>query len=183
MRRAWFVIVVFAAASLDAQPTAACDRGGLLTPAGIGPLRVGMPVDSLATACRVFAREFVPEYQMTRHQVRVGADTVEVWEQGGRVSFIRIDSPAHRTSDSLGVGSAVEQVLHIESITGEHADGGYILYARAGSYCGLTFHLDPRTSEMMNNVKGDQLRMLAMRGAGTVRGIEVRGECKPAKQP
>jgi hypothetical protein len=160
-----------------AQSTAECDRGGTLSPAGIGPVRIGMRVDSLAARCRIIARRFVSEYMRTLYEVRIGADTAFVWEAGGVVDLINVDSPVHRTADSLGVGSSAARLLHLPGITGGAGDGDYVLSTRTGPHCGLSYHLDPTTSDMMSSVKGDAIRMLEMRGGGVVSAISIRGEC------
>ena len=168
---------------LCAQPTAECDRGAVLTPAGLGPLRVGMPMDSVGRVCRIIPLEPLTADGMLRHQVRVGTDTVSVWESNGKVDFIRLDSPLHRTADSLGVGSSGEQILHLANVAGEAGDGFYVLFTREGPLCGLLFYLDHKTAQMMEHARGDPLRTLAMRGAGVVVQIDVRGECRPGRGP
>jgi hypothetical protein len=176
---AWLALIV--ALPVGAQSTAACDRGGALSAAGIGPLRIGMRIDSLGSTCRVISKRFVAEYSATLYEVRVGADTAGVWEHNGTVGLITIDSPVHRTRDSLGVGSATAQVLHLADVTGSAGDGDYVLYTRSGLHCGLTFHLDPETSQMMSGAKGDALRLLQMRGSGVVSSVSIRGECPRGK--
>jgi hypothetical protein len=103
-------LVVTAGTTTGAQrtpaPTEACDRGGVLSAAGIGPLRVGMTIDSLERTCRIVERKYITTYTRTRYAVRLGADTVAVWEMNGRVDWIETTSPIHRTRDSLGVGSS-----------------------------------------------------------------------------
>lgn len=185
MRGAWLVVMLATAAALPAQSTAACDRGGVLSAAGIGPLRVGMPADSLERVCSVLSKAFVPEYSTTSYAIRVGADTVFAWVGGGRVERLQTRSPAHRTHDSLGVGSAVQRILHLPDVRGGVGDGAnmYVLYPASGPHCGLSFWLDDTTATMLSRAKGDPLRLLAMRGGGSVVEVDIRGPCKPGKQP
>ena len=136
-----------------------------------------MRADSLAARCRIIAKRLVSEYARTVYEVRIGADTALVWESGGAVDLISIDSPVHRTIDSLGVGTSAARLLHLPGVAGGAGDGDYVLYTRTGPHCGLSFHLDPQTSEMMSSVRGDAIRMLEMRGAGVVTAISIRGEC------
>lgn len=169
-------------AAQSAAETDKCDRGGSLSAHGVGPVRIGMTFDSLSRACRLLdAGRFVPEHSSTVHAVRVGADTVSVWVQNGKIIWIEIDSPVHRTRDSLGVGTSVERLLAIPDIAGGPADGNreYVVYARSGELCGLAFWLDEKTSAAMAVVRGDFPRILAMRGGGgVVVRIDVRGPCR-----
>ena len=185
MRGVLLVIVVASAGALCAQPTAECDRGGVLSAAGIGPLRVGMPADSLERVCTVLSKAFVPEYSITSYAIRAGADTAFVWVRSGRVETIRTRSPLHLTRDSLGVGAAAQRILHLPDVKGGAGETAnmYVIYPTSGPHCGLSFWLDGATATMLSTARGDPLRLLAMRGAGTVVEVEIRGECKPEKQP
>lgn len=173
---------LFCAFSVAAgQSTAECDRGGVLSPSGIGPLRIGMTVDSMAKVCRVVSKRLVAEYELTIHQVRIGADTLSVWERPkGRIELIQITSPIHRTRDSVGVGSSAQSLLDLPDVKGGVGDGtdAYAIYGQTGPLCGLVFWIDGETAEMINRTKGDGLRMLRMRGGGRIVSIDVHGACK-----
>lgn len=169
-----------ALAPAHGQSTAECDRGGLLSPAGIGPLKIGITPDSLARVCRIISRREVPEYSITVFGVRVGSDTIQVNVRGGRVEYFEVRSPVHRTRDSLGVGSAVALLLDQADLGSGVGDGAgtFAIYPQSGALCGLVFWLDGNTADMLAAAKGDHLRLLRMRGGGRITSIDVHGTCK-----
>ena len=172
------VALLFFASLAQAQPTTDCDRGGPLTSKGVGPLAIGMTTDSLARVCRVLSRERVDG--STRLSVRVGQDTVRAFaDPAGRIAWIEIDSPRIRTRDSIGVGSTAASILHLPDVSGDAgATNTFALTPKSGPHCGLTFWLDQRTAEMLSATRGDRLRMLGMRGGGTVTQVDIHGECR-----
>ena len=177
------VAFVLPGSSGNAQPsTDSCDRGGMLSAAGIGPLRIGLTIDSLAKVCRIV--DSVRDAGSTRYRVRIGADTTDVYEAGGRVFSISTGSPVHRTRDSLGVGSPVERLLDLPDL---HGVGfwpeAFVVHAQSGEHCGLGFWLDAKTAAAVSGVEGGIRRALGMRGAGgVVASIEIRGACT-TKEP
>ena len=175
------VALLLVASLAHAQPTAECDRGGPLTSRGIGPLAIGMTTDSLARTCRVLSQDQVGG--STRLLVRAGQDTVRAFaDPAGRIAWIEVDSPRIRTRDSIGVGSSAASILHLQDVSGDAvAAHTFALSPKSGPYCGLTFWLDPRTAEMLNAARGDRLRMLGMRGGGTVIQVDIHGECREGK--
>jgi hypothetical protein len=140
-----------------------------------------MTTDSLARTCLVLSQDQVDG--STRLLVRVGRDTVRAFaDPGGRIAWIEIDSPRIRTRDSIGVGSPAASILHLPDVSGDvGATNTFALSPKTGPYCGLTFWLDPRTAEMLNATRGDRLRMLGMRGGGTVIQVVIHGECREGK--
>lgn len=150
-----------------------------MSAAGIGPLRVGITADSLRRVCRIVSSHEVREYEHTIHRVRIGSDTVRAFEREKRIAWIEVESPGFRTPDSLGVGSNANAILHLPDVTGGAGDGTntFVLYPRSGAHCGLSFWLDATTAEMINRTRGDQLRLLGMRGAGVIVQVDIHGQC------
>jgi hypothetical protein len=173
--------LLLAATLAQAQPTAECDRGGLLTPRGIGPLAIGITDDSLARVCRIVSRDVVDG--STVLAVRVGRDTVRAFaDPVGRIAWIEVDSPRILTRDSLGVGSSAASILHLQDVSGDAGGTNmFALSSKSGPHCGLTFWLDARTAEMLNAARGDRLRLLGMRGGGTVIQVDIHGECRDGR--
>ncbi len=178
-------IFLLVASQAVAQSTTDCDRGGVLTPRGVGPLTIGMTPNSLTKVCRVIGRRGVAEYSMMIFDVRVGLDTVQAFEQQGRIAWIEVHSAGIRTRDSVGVGSGAAVILQQPDLHSGPGDGTntFMLAPRAGAHCGLVFWLDSRTAEMLNAARGDRLRLLAMRGAGTIIQIDIHGECRAGNTP
>jgi len=173
------VLFLLLAPAAHAQGTAECDRAQVLSAAGIGTLRIGITRDSLHRVCHVVRSRQGADYQVTIHDVRVGSDTVRVFERQGRVEWIEVDSPRFRTGDSLGAGTPAVTILNLPDVHGGPGDGTntFALSPRSGVHCGLTFWLDPRTAEMLNAARGDRLRLLGMRGGGIVTQVDIHGEC------
>jgi hypothetical protein len=180
--------------SVSAQANArfdVCARGGPLTSNGIGPLKIGLTVDSLKKVCRVISeRRLTPEYAITQFRVPVGSDTLSVYEEGGRVYWIEVQSKAFRTVDSVGVGSSLERLLTFEGLDGGVGDGDseYELTALRSPVCGLVFWVDSKTATAISDIVRrapaprdarptgavmDTLRSRAR--TATIKRIDVRG--------
>jgi hypothetical protein len=168
---------------------ASCSGSGLLTPQGIGLLRIGLSPDSLKKVCRVIGERRVVEYEMTQFQVRVGSDTLLVDERAGRIFWIEVRSQAFRMADSLGVGSPLGR-LDLDGLAGGVGDGAdtYALSPARGPSCGLVFWIDSATATTISEIaRGnpafvngppngpvrDALRRRA--NTGTIRSIDIRG--------
>lgn len=160
----------------------ACDRAGTISAKGIGPLRIGMTIDSLARTCGVVERRYSSANTTREYAIRVGTDTLTVYETNGRVDLIQTTSAIHRTRDSLGVGSTLARLLMLPDIDGGPGDGTdrYEVHATSGEHCGIIFWLDAATAEILGRTKGNVARALGMRGGnGVVVEVSVRGACPP----
>jgi hypothetical protein len=113
------------------------------------------------------------------------ARTVSAFVRGGRIEWLEVRSPVHRTRDSLGVGSPAELLLDLPDLTGGVGDGNgtFEVNARSGELCGLVFWLDENTATMLTAAKGDRLRHLRMRGGGRIVSIDVHGSCSKRGMP
>ena len=113
-----------------------------ITGDSIGPLRIGMPVDSVPLVCPVQRDTTVRgvEGQMSRVlNVLVGNDTVFAEIADARVWRLLVRSQGLFTADSLSVGSSVLDLVALPSpnpMVGE----GY-LYVATPAHCGMSFRL------------------------------------------
>jgi hypothetical protein len=110
--------------------------------AGVGALRIGVPLDSVRARCLVLRDtvELRAEGQPARIvSVPIGGDTVEAEIVDGRVWRVTVARPGLRTADSLGVGTPVTRLLALfPRAIGAHGEGG--IYATS-TRCGLSFRL------------------------------------------
>ena len=124
-----------------ARPELSCgDR--TIADQGIGKLRIGTSVDSLGKQCPVLSDTIQPGPEGTterRVTVAFAPDLVDAEIVDGRVWRIDVESPAFRTTDSLGVGSSVAEVLRRDDPEGGVGEGAFYLISR--THCGLSYQL------------------------------------------
>lgn len=166
----------------EAPRTSRCDESGALAPSRVGPLRVGMSLDSVRKVCVVTSDIAVAEYRARLLRVPAGPDTIQVWSYGRVIDWMEVPSPLFRTSDSLGVGVRIGQLLRLPDLTGGVGDGddAYVVYARSGPVCGLSFWLDATTARAMAGATDVRAGLTPHSASGYVRSVDVRGDCKPA---
>jgi hypothetical protein len=156
------------AAPAAPAPAAAASRScgvsaaTLLTDAGIGDLRIGLPVSRLAEECAVLSDTTRPGAEgMPAHIVTVdlGRDTVEVEVSDQRVWRIALEDGAFRTADSLGVGTPLTDLLHFAGVHGMPGEDGF--YVQIPEHCGLSFRLSNASSGFTApNWNAERLRTL-----------------------
>ncbi len=109
---------------------------------GIGALRIGAPLDSVKSDCRVLrdttltAAEGMPAQKLT---VEIAGETVEAEVVEGKVWRISVRSPRFQTADSLGVGTPLSRLLKLSGARGMMGEGA--LYFTSSAHCGLSFRL------------------------------------------
>jgi len=114
----------------------------LILDQSIGHLEIGARADSLAKQCRVVRdttqldAEGMPQRTIT---VAFPAGLVEADIMTERVGRIRVESPAFRTPDSLGVGSSVSDILRVDDPTGAFGEAGFYVISR--QRCGLSYRV------------------------------------------
>lgn len=112
----------------------------LLTPEGVGELRVGMSVAQARAACRVL-RDSAGEAEgmpMPLLIVDLARDTIVAEPANDRIFRLRIDGPAFRTAEGLGVGSTVADLRAAGTARVAMGEGTFILLKEK---CGLSFRL------------------------------------------
>lgn len=127
--------VMIAPASLD------CGEP-IIAGTGIGALRIGTPVDSVKSKCRVSrdATEIGEEGMPARVlSVAFATDTVEAEIEADSVWRIQVKHPALRTADSLGVGTPLARLLGLPGVHGMMGEGA--LFVASPARCGLSFQL------------------------------------------
>ncbi len=129
------------AAAAAAAPTGGVDTRTRITGDGIGELRVGAAVESVARSCRVMRDTTVPGIEGTQERrivVDLGRDTVSAVIDSNRVWRLHVRTPAFRTSDSLGVGTLASALRRpgAKVLIGEGA-----IFVTLPSHCGLSFRL------------------------------------------
>ena len=122
------------------RSTSCGDR--LLTEEGIGPLRIGITVDSIRAACRVLTDTVMTDMEgmpSRRLAVAVAEDSVEAEIVNGKLWRISIASPRFQTSDSLGVGTPIAR---FKAMSGAHTMMGEgSVFVATPSHCGMSFQL------------------------------------------
>jgi hypothetical protein len=109
----------------------------------VGPVVVGVSLDSVAQVCRVVQDTILLddeaiEVRVARVEVGPGAVGVAI-DSLGSIMRIVIDTEMFRTGDSLGVGTALTRLLKFEDLRGVEGEG--VLYVQTGAHCGLSFRL------------------------------------------
>ena len=124
-----------------AAPFAKCNDRIIRDP-GIGPLRIGISVDSVMKLCRVVRDtlqqgiEGMPERRIS---VAFPAGLVEAEVVDGKVWRLDINSPAFRTPDSVGVGSTIADLLRLDEPDGGVGEGAFFLISR--KHCGQSYQM------------------------------------------
>jgi hypothetical protein len=120
----------------------------LLREGGIGKLRIGVSVDSIKSQCRVVkdtntvdpgAKGMTSDRPTRRITVAFPQGSVEGEIVDERVWRINVTSPAFRTTDSLGVGSTIPELLRNDQAGGAYGEEG--LYVISRNHCGLSYHM------------------------------------------
>jgi hypothetical protein len=108
---------------------------------GVGYVTIGRSADSVVRTCTVAsdAKELDAEGMPTRIMtVRFGSDSLRAEIVDGRVWRIEVETPAIRTTDSLGVGTPISRLLSLQNPKGAFGEGFYVL---SPEHCGLSFQL------------------------------------------
>ena len=139
MRRSvWAGLLVTLACSPRAEPQADPTISGR----GVGCLSIGVPVDQLPAPCLVLddrtapGDEGMPERRIV---VSLGADTVAATVVADSVWRIEVDASRLRTSDGIGVGSGVRELL--ERPGSRMIGGEGRLYVTLSGHCGMSFQV------------------------------------------
>lgn len=123
------------------RPSCGVDARTALSGDGIGSLRVGAPVEDVARSCRILRDTTVLGTEGQRERiilVDVGRDSIAAVVSADRIWRVHVQSPAFRTSDSLGVGTPVGAFRRRgpQILIGEGN-----VFLRLPSHCGLSFRL------------------------------------------
>lgn len=135
-----------AATTTTTSPSRAgcCTR--FITGNGVDSIRIGRALDSLRRVYPVIRdttmQVDVKERPVRRVSVLMGADTVVMSVQGGRVSEVMLTSRNFATSDSIGVGTTLKRLLGYAQPKG-YGVGGQLIVATA-AHCGLSFYFAGR---------------------------------------
>lgn len=161
--------------------TCGVDGKTTLSGAGVGDLQIGRTVADVRRLCTVLrdttilGGEALPERVL---QVLTSRDTLDATLQDERVWRIEVDRPSLRTTDSLGVGAKLADLLKALGATGAEGEG--VLYVMLPLHCGLSFRL--RTELAANQHRehwtANDLRRLP--ASSTVSQVLVSG-CQSAK--
>ncbi|HEX9083395.1 MAG TPA: hypothetical protein VF836_01540 [Gemmatimonadaceae bacterium] len=114
---------------------------------GIGKLRIGTPVDSIAASCPVFrdttmiGAEGMPARKIAVLFFRDTAvrDTVVAEIVNDTVWRVSIVSALFRTVDSLGVGTPLSRLLQLKNPRGMTGEGKF--FVASPEHCGMSFRL------------------------------------------
>lgn len=134
-----------ASAAPDTTASAArcLSPGDEMTGSGIGQLQIGMPADELVRQCDVATDTTVMDIEGYPQRVALvasGSDTVRVEIVDDRVWRITVETPAWRTSDSLGVGSPISDLLALPEAQGFTGEGNLVVVSPR--HCGLSFQVE-----------------------------------------
>ena len=113
-----------------------------ITDSTVGFLRLGQSVADVSARCTVARDTTRPgaEGQSSRVlDVNFGDATVEAEVVDDRVWRIGIESPTFRTSDSLGVGTEIPQLLAQRGARPVSGEGR--VFVTTATHCGLSFQL------------------------------------------
>lgn len=124
-----------------ASSTRACDAK-TITADGVGPIRIGANVDSVKKICRVKrdTTQLGGEGMMERRvSISIPPGELDAEIVDGRVWRLDIRSPGFRTTDSLGVGSSLAELLRHKDPRPAAGEG--IVVVMLGDHCGMSFVL------------------------------------------
>jgi hypothetical protein len=128
------------APATPAQPSPC--GGTTITDSSVGFLRLGQSVADVSARCTIARDTTRPgaEGQSSRVlEVDFGDATIEAEVVDDRVWRIGIESPRFRTSDSLGVGTEVPQLLAQRGARPVSGEGR--VFITTAAHCGLSFQL------------------------------------------
>lgn len=117
-------------------------RAPTISGQGVGCLTIGAPVAGLAAPCRVLddrtgpGAEGMPERRIV---VSLGADTLTATVVADSVWRIEVDGSRLRTSDGIGVGSGVRELL--ERPGSRMIGGEGLLFVTLSGHCGMSFQV------------------------------------------
>jgi hypothetical protein len=123
----------------------------VISDSAVGPVRLGLPWDSLARHATVVVDTTILDVEGHRQRIArlaVANDIVTAELADGRVWRLRVTSPRLATADGIRVGSPVSLLLTSDSVVGALGEGRvYVLTPR---HCGLSFRIasnaeSPRT--------------------------------------
>lgn len=117
-------------------------HGRLIESNGVGPIHIGMPVDSVRATCHIVRDTMeMSEGDLYREvYVQVDDDTVSFDVNGDRVRTILVNSPHFMTSDSIHVGMRLSRFLKGRQVQILVGEGEVVLLDRA-HHCGNSFAL------------------------------------------
>ena len=132
------------AESVDPAVAARCiSPDDELTGSGIGALQIGMPADELVVQCEVATDATITDIEGQPQRVALvasGSDSVRAEIVDDRVWRITVESPTWQTSDSLGVGSPISDLLDLPEAQGLTGEGNLVIVSPR--HCGLSFQVD-----------------------------------------
>ena len=169
-----------APAAHAALPTLAECSQRLITSGGVGPVRVGMTVDSLRLACRILG-EIVDSTTAPRSPTRfvsiaLGNDTGIAMVKQGRVQELLVSGAGFSTPDSIGIGTPLRNLLARPKVTGFVLDGR--VHARADGICDLVFRFHTPAPLAPDRVL-DGTALAQLPPSSPVDQIAAWGECEP----
>ena len=109
---------------------------------GLGKLRIGASVDSVAANCAVLrdttsiGSEGMPSRKLA---VLFSRDTVEAEVVNNRIWRVSVVSPLYRTANSLGVGTPLSRLLQMKNPRGMTGEGKF--FVASPEHCGMSFRL------------------------------------------
>jgi hypothetical protein len=109
---------------------------------GIGKLRIGMRADSVNSICQVALDTVRPGPEGMSQRVMMVAfppDAVEAEIVNDSVWRLDVRTPGIRTTDSLGVGTPIAELLKHGDARGMIGEGNFVLIYR--NRCGISFIL------------------------------------------
>jgi hypothetical protein len=150
-----------ATSAAPARSASSCNAT-TITADGVGPIRIGVTVDSLKKLCDVVrdTTQLGGEGMMERRlTISVTPATLDAEIVNGRVWRLDISSPAFRTVDSLGVGSPLAALLRRQEPKPAAGEGIVVVMLR--DHCGMSFVLSGGyTSGVFRKWTGDELSKL-----------------------
>ena len=165
-------------APAEASALGDCGLAGevALSGRGIGALLVGAPLDSVRSKCLVLADSMSEDDEgnpLRRVWVAIREDTVHAVVDSGRIWRIEISSSRLNTSDSLGVGSTIFELLAAGAATGAEGEEG--LYVMLGKHCGVSFLLDTPISDDAHRENWSQDQLARITGTARVKRVLLSG--------
>ncbi len=117
--------------------------GDELTGSGLGELQIGMSVDEFTERCHVAADTTIMGIEGQPQRIAyvvAGDDTIRAEIVDEAVWRINIETPTWRTSDSLGIGSTVAELLELPEVQGFTGEGNLVI--ASPRHCGINFRVD-----------------------------------------